>query len=163
MVVVHSVFEITTFKMEKPLFLMAIRKIPVLLTFWSYNPMVDNQSSVALRNGCVLDFQHLYRVHSGPARTGHRVISRGIATDGSSHPAAERTSTTARDGGDDTREQGTPGQRVRAGVVDTRVIGKPDQFDGDPDWSFKLRSYLGVVDQRCQQDIVDTDRGEAKR
>ena len=35
---------------------------------------------------------------------------------------------------------GTPGQRVRAGVVDTRVIGKPDQFDGDPmkyaDWSF---------------------------
>ena len=27
---------------------------------------------------------------------------------------------------------GTPGQRVRAGVVDTWVIGKPDQFDGDP-------------------------------
>ena len=36
-----------------------------------------------------------------------------------------------------------------------RVIGKPDQFDGDPmkyaDWSFKLRSYLGAVDQRCQE------------
>ena len=26
---------------------------------------------------------------------------------------------------------GTPGQRVRVGVVDTWVIGKPDQFDGD--------------------------------
>ena len=40
----------------------------------------------------------------------------------------------------------TPRQRVQAGVVDTRVIGKPDQFDGDPmkhaDGSFKLRSYL---------------------
>ena len=34
---------------------------------------------------------------------------------------------------------------MRAGVVDTRVIGKPDQFDGDSmkyaGWSFKLRSY----------------------
>ena len=33
---------------------------------------------------------------------------------------------------------GTPGQRVRTGVVDTRAIGKPDQPDGDPmkyaDW-----------------------------
>ena len=41
---------------------------------------------------------------------------------------------------------------MRAGVVDTRVVGKPDQFDGDPmkytDWSFKLRSNLGAVDQR---------------
>ena len=41
---------------------------------------------------------------------------------------------------------GTTGQRVRVGVVDTRLIGKPDQFDGDPmkyaDWSFKVRSYL---------------------
>ena len=46
----------------------------------------------------------------------------------------------------------TPGQRVRVGAVDTRVIGKQDQFDGDPmknaDWSFKLRSYLGAVDHR---------------
>ena len=46
----------------------------------------------------------------------------------------------------------TPRQRVQAGVVDTRMIGRPDQFDGDPmkyvNWSFKLRSYLGAVDQR---------------
>ena len=26
----------------------------------------------------------------------------------------------------------TPRQLVQAGVVDTQVIGKPDQFDGDP-------------------------------
>ena len=55
---------------------------------------------------------------------------------------------------------GTPEQRVRAGVVDTRVIGKPDQFDGDPmkyaDWSFKLRSYLGAVDQQYQQELTTT-------
>ena len=40
------------------------------------------------------------------------------------------------------------------GVVDARVIGRPDKFDGDlmkyADWLFKLRSYLGAVDQRCQ-------------
>ena len=58
---------------------------------------------------------------------------------------------------------GTPGQRVRAGVVDTREIGKPDQFDGDlmkfADWSVKLRSFLGAVDQRYDddRDIVDTE------
>ena len=55
----------------------------------------------------------------------------------------------------------TPRQRVRAGVVDTRVIGKPDQFDGDPmkcaDWSFKLGSYLGAVDQRYQQELTTTE------
>ena len=56
---------------------------------------------------------------------------------------------------------GVPGQPVRAGVVDTRVIGKPDQFDGDPmkyaDWSFKLGSYLGAVDQRYQQESTTTE------
>ena len=31
-----------------------------------------------------------------------------------------------------TATTGTTGQRVRPGVVDTRVIGKPDQFDGGP-------------------------------
>ena len=47
---------------------------------------------------------------------------------------------------------------MRAGVVETRVIGKPHQFDGDPmkyaEWSFKLRSYLGAVDQRYQQELT---------
>ena len=35
------------------------------------------------------------------------------------------------------------------GVVDTKVIGRPDEFDGDPmkytDWLFKLRAYFGAV------------------
>ena len=58
---------------------------------------------------------------------------------------------------------GTAGQRVQTGVVDTRVIGKPDQFefDGDPikyaDWSSKLRSHLGAVDQRYQEELVTTE------
>ena len=62
---------------------------------------------------------------------------------------------------------GTPGQRVRARVVDTRVIGKPDQFDGDPmkyaDWSFKLRSYSGAVDQRYQQELTTTETSSTPR
>ena len=62
---------------------------------------------------------------------------------------------------------GTPGQRVRAGSVDTRVIGKPDQFDGDPmkyaDWSFKLRSYFGAVDQRYQQQLTTTETSSTPR
>ena len=61
----------------------------------------------------------------------------------------------------------TPGHCVRAGVVDTRVIGKPDQFDGDPmkyaDWSFKLRSYLGAVDQRYQQELTTTEASSTPR
>ena len=62
---------------------------------------------------------------------------------------------------------GTPGQRVRAGVVDTRVIGKPDQFDGDPmkyaDWSLKLRSYFGAVDQRYQEELTTTETSSTPR
>ena len=61
----------------------------------------------------------------------------------------------------------TQGQRVRAGVVDTGVIGKPDQCDGDPmkyaDWSFKLRSYLGGVDQRYQQELTTTETSSTPR
>ena len=62
---------------------------------------------------------------------------------------------------------GTTGQRVRVGVVDTRLIGKPDQFDGDPmkyaDWSFKVRSYLGAVDQRYQQELTTTEASSTPR
>ena len=61
----------------------------------------------------------------------------------------------------------TPRKRVQAGVVDTPVIGKPDQFDGDPmeyaDWSFKLRSYLGAVDQRYQQELTTTETSSTPR
>ena len=56
---------------------------------------------------------------------------------------------------------------MRAGVVDTRVIGKPDQFDGGPmkymDWSFKLRSYLVAVDQRYQQELTTTETSSTPR
>ena len=61
----------------------------------------------------------------------------------------------------------TPRQCVRAGVVDTRVIGKPGLFDGDPmkyaDWSFKLRSYLGAVDQRYQEELTKTEASSTPR
>ena len=62
---------------------------------------------------------------------------------------------------------GTPGQRVRAGVVDTRVIGKPEQFDGDPTkyagWSFKLRSHFGALDQRYQEELAKTETSSTPR
>ena len=120
------------------------------------------------------------RTAGSTACVNNHVDSRGTGTDGSGHPAAERTSTTARDGGDDTHTRnekdiaqqvqsmtGTPGQRVRAGLVDTRVIGKPDQFDGDPikyaDWSFKLRSNLGDVDQRFQQELTTIETSSTPR
>ena len=84
--------------------------------------------------------------------------SRGTRSDGSGHPAAERTSTTTRDGDVDTRtrkrktrtasaEHGEHAKTARAGRSSRHTgVGKPNQFDGDPmkyaDWSCKLRSYL---------------------
>ena len=39
-------------------------------------------------------------------------------------------------------------------LVDTRLLGKPEGFTGDPqkypDWSFKLKPYLGAIDVRYQ-------------
>ena len=56
---------------------------------------------------------------------------------------------------------------MQAGAVDTRVIGKPDQFDGDPmkhaDWSLKLRSHLGAVDQRYQEELTKTESSSTPR
>ena len=49
---------------------------------------------------------------------------------------------------------GKSGSTREHGLVDTRILGKPDQFAGDgmkyPDWSFKLKSYMGAVDVRYQ-------------
>ena len=60
-----------------------------------------------------------------------------------------------------------PRHRVQAGVVDTRVIGKPDQFDGDPmkylDWSFKLSAYFGAADQRYQEELTKTEASSTPR
>ena len=100
----------------------------------------------------------------------NHVDSRGTGTDGSGHPAAERTSTTARDGDDDTRtskRKTCTASAEQAGVVETRVIAKPDQFDRDSmkyaDWSFKLRSYLGAVDQRYQEELTKTEASSTPR
>ena len=42
--------------------------------------------------------------------------------------------------------------------MDTRVIGKPDAFNGEghkfPDWAFKLKAYMGAVDPRYQQSMA---------
>ena len=58
-------------------------------------------------------------------------------------------------------------QESRESRLDTRLIGKPDQFDGDPmkyaDWSFKLRSYLGAVDQRYQEELMKTESSSTPR
>ena len=39
-------------------------------------------------------------------------------------------------------------------LVDSRLLGKPESFTGDPqkypDWSFKLKAYLGAIDVRYQ-------------
>mgnify|MGYP000046206087 CR=1 FL=1 len=42
----------------------------------------------------------------------------------------------------------------QASLVDTCLLGKPESFSGDPqkhpDWSFKLKAYLGAIDPRYQ-------------
>ena len=47
------------------------------------------------------------------------------------------------------------------GVIDTRVIGRPEEFDGDPmkytDWLSKLRAYFGAVDHRYQTESKTTE------
>ena len=53
------------------------------------------------------------------------------------------------------------------GDVDTRVIGRPDKFEGDPmeyaDRSFRLRSYLGAVDQWYQLEPTTTEASSTPR
>ena len=139
-----------------------------------------SRSAAAVASRIERGYLKRIRTAGSTACLNNHVGSGGRGTDGSGHPAAERTSTTARDGDDDvthTRKRkvctasaglsSTPRQRVQAGVVDTRVIGKPHQFDGDPmkyaDWSFKLRSYLGAVDQRYQEELTKTEASSTPR
>ena len=53
------------------------------------------------------------------------------------------------------------------GVVDSRVIGRPDKCAGDPmkyaDWLFKLRPYFGAVDQRYQLEPMTTEVSSTPR
>ena len=62
----------------------------------------SSRSAVAV--AARIERRHLKRTRTagGTACVNNHVDSRGTGTDGGSHPAAERTSTTARDGGDDT-------------------------------------------------------------
>ena len=70
MVVVHSVFEFTTFKMEKRLFFFGIRQncgSIDILGLQSY----DRQLVIrCFANWVCSGLQHLHRVYSGPRRTG---------------------------------------------------------------------------------------------
>ena len=65
--------------------------------------------------------------------------------------------------------RGQVGQRQQAAAgfpasstptIDTKVIGKPDHYNGDPtrfgDWSFKLKSYMGAL--RYQQLLGEAEQ-----
>ncbi len=58
-----------------------------------------------------------------------------------------------------TLPQGAPG------LVDTRLLGKPEGFLCDPakfpDWSFKLKAYLGAIDVRYQAMIAIVEQATA--
>ena len=51
-------------------------------------------------------------------------------------------------------------------VVDTRVLSKPESYTGDPsrfaDWNFKMRAYLGAVDERYQH-LIEGRRSRRNR
>ena len=53
------------------------------------------------------------------------------------------------------------------GVVDTRVVGRADEFDGDPmkytDWLSKLTAYFGAVDERYQLESKTTEASSIPR
>ncbi len=47
------------------------------------------------------------------------------------------------------------------GLVDTRILSKPDQVASDgmnySDWTFKLQSYMGAVEARYQPLMMDAE------
>ena len=53
------------------------------------------------------------------------------------------------------------------GVVNTRLIGRPDEFDGDPmkytDWLSKLGAYFGAVHQLYQMESKTTEASSTPR
>ena len=46
-------------------------------------------------------------------------------------------------------------------VVDTRVLGRPDKWDGSekawPNWSFVMKAYAGVIDQQLSEDMTSAE------
>ena len=121
-----------------------------------------NRSVVAV--AARIERGYLKRTAGGTACVNNHGDCRGTGSDGNGHPAAQTILAQERERLAQQVQSmaSTPRQRVQAGVVDTRVIGKPDQFDGDPmkyaDWSFKLRSYFGAVDQRYPEELTQNHR-----
>ena len=74
------------------------------------------------------------RTAGSTARVNNHVDSRGSGADGSGHPAAERTSTTARDGDDDTRVRKRKARTASAEHVEhakTARAGRSGRHTGD--------------------------------
>ena len=46
-------------------------------------------------------------------------------------------------------------------MVDNRVVGNPDKWDGSekawPNWSFVTKAYEGVVDQKLSHDMTEAE------
>ena len=92
--------------------------------------------------------------------SNNHVDSRGAGTHGSGHPAAERTSATARDGDDDTRTRKRKARAASAKLVEhakTARAGRSSRHMGDrkarpdPRRSDEVRGFV------VQTEIVHTD------
>ncbi len=61
-----------------------------------------------------------------------------------------------------TRTSSSPSSARPMSLVDTRLLGKPQTCNGElqrfPDWSFKLKAYLGAIDVRYQAIIAHTEQ-----
>ena len=102
------------------------------------------------------------RTAGSTACVNNHVDFRGTGTDGGSHPAAERTSTTARDGGDDTR---TRKRRTRTAIAEhdrhtkTARAGRSGRHTGD--WQARPVRRRSDVERGLvvQTEIVPRSRG----
>ena len=108
---------------------------------------------------------HLKRTADSTACVNNHVDSRGTGSHGSGHPAAERTSTTARDGDDDTRTRKRKARSASAEHVEhakTARAGRSSRPTGDR----KARPVRRRSDEVCglvvQTEIVPRSRGSAE-
>ena len=107
---------------------------------------------------------YLKRTGGSTACVNNHGDSRGTRSDGNGHPAAERTSTTARDGDDDTR---TRKRKTRTASAEhgehakTARAGRSSRHTGDR----KARTVRRRSDEVCglvvQTEIVPRSRGSA--
>ena len=122
---------------------------------------------------------YLKRTAGSAASVNNHGDSRGTRSDGSGHPAAERTSTTARDGDDDTRtrkrktrtasaEHGEHAKTARAGRS-SRLTGnrkaRPVRRRSDEVCGLVVQTeiVLGPVDQRYQEELMKTESSSTPR